>query len=417
MGAAVIGTPFSIFDKKQNKKLRLGLIGSGWYGMVLMKAALKEGNVEVAAICDADQQHLLESSDELEKLQGKRPATFKAYQDLLKAKNLDAIFIGTQPHWHALQFIEACEKEYPVYCEKPLAYDIREGQAMFKAAEAARNIVQIGFQRRQSQAFQAVKDYIKSGKAGEIHQIKAQIHYGANIKDTTVQNPPQTLDWDLWCGPAPKLPYRPSIGHLSWRLEKEYGNGHLVDWGIHHLDIIRRIMDFPAPESAQAAGGIFVLKDKITTPDVLSATWIFNEIPVNWEHKLWGAAEYNQELNNGIFFYGTKATLFASDHKMTIIPNEKDAVKEEKEIRTSDMQERHVHEFLRAVRENKPDLISCHIEDAWHSTTTVHLAMHAYESGKSLNWNAKKHQVENNTEAAQLVMRPYRKGYQHPFKT
>ena len=89
---------------------------------------------------------------------------------------------------------------------------------------------------------------------GKVHQIKAQIHYNASIGDNTIQSPPSSLDWERWRGPAPKLDYRPSIGHMSWRLEKEYGNGHLVDWGIHHIDIIRHIMDFQMPNSILANG-------------------------------------------------------------------------------------------------------------------------------------------------------------------
>lgn len=92
---------------------------------------------------------------------------------------------------------------------------------MVEAAKKAGRIVQIGFQRRQSQALGQARDYLRNGTAGRIVQVEAQIFYTAGLKDTTPQNPPESLDWDLWCGPAPKLPYCPQIGHVAWRLEKE----------------------------------------------------------------------------------------------------------------------------------------------------------------------------------------------------
>ena len=161
IGSAALFTSLNISAHSQEKKIKVGLIGCGWYGMVITKAALKDGNVEVLAICDVDTEHLTKSAEELEKLQGKKPVTYKLYEDLLDHKGLEVIFIASPPHWHALQFIAACEKGYDIYCEKPLAYDIQEGLAMVNAAQKAENIVQLGFQRRQSEAFGKTKEIIQ----------------------------------------------------------------------------------------------------------------------------------------------------------------------------------------------------------------------------------------------------------------
>ncbi len=230
-GTAGVVTSFSLPAFMREPKIKVGLIGCGWYGMVIVNATFKVGGVEIVAVCDVDSEHLENSAREIEKLQGNLPKKFKDYRELLEMKNLEAVIIGTPPQWHALQFVAACEKGLHIYCEKPLAYDVEEGKAMVKAAGKAGNIVQIGFQRRQSVSFQKTKELIENGTTGKIHQIVAQIHYNPGQEDTTIQEPPASLDWDAWCGPAPKLPYRPSIAHKAWRLEKEYGNGHLVDWG------------------------------------------------------------------------------------------------------------------------------------------------------------------------------------------
>ena len=407
-------TAFHIPASAQNRKLKVGLIGAGWYGMVITTSALKTGKVEVVGVCDIDTEHLKKSADEIEKLQGIRPKELIDYRDLLDIKGLEVVMIGTIPHWHAIQFIAACEKGLDIYCEKPLAYDVREGQAMVKAAQKAGNIVQIGFQRRQSKAFIKAKELIETGKIGKVHQIGAQIHYVPDPGDTTIQEPPASLDWETWCGPAPKLDYRPSIAHNKWRLEKEYGNGHLVDWGIHHIDIIRTIMGFGMPESFQSTGNLEVLKGKITTPDTLNATMNFEGCPVHWQHRLWGVGDLNPQYNNGVFFYGEKGTLFAADQKVIIQPAGKEKKREEMDISSNEMQDNHVANFIDAVIAKDRKMLDCKIEDAFQSTATVQLAMISYYTGSKVVWDAAKLEIADNPEAAKLLARPYRGKYQRP---
>lgn len=414
MGSAALASSFYFPSIPADNKLKIGLIGAGWYGMVDIKAALKVGGVEVTAICDVDSDHLNASAKELEKLQGTVPLKFKNYHDLLDIKGLDAVFIGTPPHWHALQFIAACAKGLNVYCEKPLAYDVQEGLAMLNASDKAGNIVQVGFQRRQSAAFKKAKEFIENGKIGNIHQIAAQINYIPEPQDTRIQAPPASLDWEEWCGPAPKLEYRPSIGHKTWRLEKEYGNGHLVDWGIHHIDIIRKIMGEGMPDNIYASGGILALKDQITTPDTLNVKFGFKMAPVIWQHRLWGNGDITKEYNNGIFFYGEKGTIFSDDSKVVIFPAGRDAKREDFLIQTPLMQENHVENFLKAVRNKDKTLISCTPEDAFKSTATVQLAMISYNTGSIVKWDQEKNIIIGNPEASALLKREYRGKYMHP---
>lgn len=408
-------TAFNIPAMGKDKNLKIGLIGAGWYGMVITEAALKVGGVEVVAVCDIDTEHLKNSADKLESLQGSRPKEFKDYNDLLDIKGLDAVFIGSVPHWHALHFVAACKKGVDIYCEKPLAYDIEEGQAMVRAAQKAGNIVQIGFQRRQSKAFAKAKELIHvDKKIGKVYQIGAQIHYNPVLADATIQAPPASLDWETWCGPAPKLDYRPIIGHKAWRLEKEYGNGHLVDWGIHHIDIIRRIMDFDMPTYFESNGGLNILDGKITTPDTLNATMNFEACPVIWQHRLWGTGDFNPQFNNGVFFYGEHGTLFASDNKLILMPAGKDKQQEVMEIRTPEMQENHVANFLNAVKAKDENLLDCKIEDAFQSTATVQLAMVSYYTNSRVEWDFASKEIVNNKEASKLLARPYRGDYKRP---
>jgi predicted dehydrogenase len=401
------------FGQAANRKLRLGLIGAGWYGMVDMQAAWKAGNVECVAIADVDAEHLAQSAAECDKAQGTRPALHKDYRELLNTPGLDGVILATPPHWHALQFIEASKKGVAVYLEKPISYDVREGRAMVDAWKKSGNIVQVGFQRRQPNGFRAARDFIRSGAAGRIVQVDAQIHYRAATPDTKPQDPPSSLDWNVWCGPAPKLPYSPAIAHKTWRLEKQYGNGHLVDWGIHVIDATRVILEEKTPRTIHAVGGLYELQGKITTPDTLSVQFEFERCPVTWRHRIWGAAEYPSDTANGVFFYGDKATVFATDGRWMVIPRGKGDKQEFQVPEAKDAGTRHMAEFLDAIRTgNQP---GCSLDDAYQSTATVQLAMAAYDSDAPVVWDSAHETVANNPAALKLLKREYRPPYKHPF--
>jgi predicted dehydrogenase len=403
--------PSVLRAQEPGRKLKLGLIGCGWYGLVDVEAAFKVGGVEVVALCDVDSQHLAEAADKIEKRQGSRPQTFKLYEELLKAPCLEAVIIATPPQWHALQLIAAVGRGLDVYCEKPLAYDLRECRAMAEAVKASGRIVQVGFQRRQSPAFQAVRAYLQEGKAGRIVCAEAVINYTAGVKDPTPKPPPATLDWDLWCGPAPLIPYSEQVGHKSWRLERTTGHGHLVDWGIHLIDAARVILGEAAPLSVTACGGLYGLKGAITTPDVLTAHFDFASCPLTWRHRLWGAEEYTPDVSNGLFFFGEKETVFVTDDRWVVIPKGRNAERQVNKA-TADAGKLHMAEFLEAVKARRQP--GCTVEEGLLSTAAVKLAMIAYDTGTKVVWNAATEQVVDNPAAASLLRRAYRAPWVHP---
>lgn len=393
--------------------IRLGIVGCGWYGGVILDAAFKAGGVEAVALSDVDSERLEKTAQKVAGLQSRPPRTFKDWRQLLDAPDLQAVVIATPPHWHALPFIEACRRGLDVYCEKPLAYDPREGRAMVDAAKASGRVVQVGFQRRHSAAIRQAARYVADGHAGRIVSAAAQIHYPAQLKDPRPVPPPPTLDWDLWCGPAPKLPYSEQVGHFHWRTEKAYGNGHLVDWGIHWIDSIRMVLGLGMPRSITSAGGTYGLRGRITTPDVLTSHFEFAECPVVWSHRIYGQAEPAPETSIGMTFFGEKETVFLDDSKYVVVPREKDQPRRTVEAK-NDAQGEHVAEWLAAVRTRGQ--VSSPPEDAFLSTTTVQLAMIALAAGGRVDWDAAREQAVDNPRAAALLKRDYRGPWVHPWK-
>ena len=173
-------------------------------------------------------------------------------------------------------------------------------------------------------------------------------------------------------------------------------------------------MDFDMPVSFQTNGSLNILKGKITTPDTLNARLNFEECPVIWQHRLWGTGDLNTQFNNGVFFYGEEATLFASDNKLVLIKKGGAGKQEVFDIQTPEMQENHVGNFLNAVKAKNKGLLDCKIEDAFQSTATVQLAMASYYTNSDVKWDSAKQTVVDNNAATKLLARPYRGGYNRP---
>jgi len=258
-----------------------------------------------------------------------------------------------------------------------------------------------------------VREYVKAGNAGRIVQADVNIHYTAQPLDNTAQEPPATLDWELWSGPAPKLPYSPNIGHKSWRLEQTTGNGHLVDWGIHPIDATRMMLGLGMPRRVTAMGGLYAYKGRITTPDTLTAHFEFEECPVVWRHRLWGAVERDPEFANGVTLYGEKETVFVSDQRWVVMPKGRDAQRRATESKPPvDLGLKHMQEFLSAVRAGKAP--GCTPEDAFRSTATVQLGMIAYRAGRTIEWDEQTERITNDAAANKMLKREYRAPYKHP---
>ena len=167
------------------------------------------------------------------------------------------------------------------------------------------------------------------------------------------------------------------------------------------------------PRAVHAAGGIYYFKGQITTPDILTVHFDFARCPVVWRHRIWGAAEYTPEVRNGIFLYGEKATVFATDSRWVIIPRERNAKREEIAVKGGSLGVRHMADFLNAVRTRTPP--SCVVQDAFRSTATVQLGMIAYHAESKIEWDMARETITNSPKAATYLMRPYRSPWKHPY--
>ncbi len=412
---------------------RVGLIGSGWYGKVDLLRLIQVAPVEVVSLCDVDRKMLDDAAEIVAGRQAskKRPRTYHDYRQMLAEKDLDIVLIATPDHWHALPMIAAVEAGADIYVQKPISVDVREGQAMLAAARKHRRVVQVGTQRRSTPHLIEARDRIlKEGKLGKIGFIETYCYYHMRGQSSPPDTaPPDYLDWEMWTGPAPMLPYNPMKHPRGWRAFKEYGNGILGDMCIHMLDMVRWMLDLGWPTRVASTGGIYVQKkSKANVPDTQTATFSFGDLDVVWEHRTWGS-EPDPKYPWGATIYGDKGTLKLSVYGYDFIPlgggtpihkdvtYELDQYPEDKtekdiEKHVAPAVRRHMLDLLAAIESRGKPVAD--IEQGHISTSSCILANMALQLGRTLTWDEEKGCVKDDEEANQLLARPYRAPWVHP---
>jgi len=246
---------------QDSPKKRVGLIGTGWYGKADLFRLIQVAPVEVVSLCDVDSKMLSEAADMVQSRQksGNRPRTYGDYRKLLAEKDLDIVLIATPDHWHALPMIEAVKNGADVYVQKPISVDVVEGQAMVAAARKYNKVVQVGTQRRSTpHLVEAKEKIIDSGLLGKISHAEVYCYYHMRARENPPNtDPPANLDYEMWTGPAPLLPYNKLVHPRSWRAFNEYGNGILGAVCMHMLDPVRWMLQVCWRTRASRQGRIF----------------------------------------------------------------------------------------------------------------------------------------------------------------
>ncbi len=429
---ALSAMPGYVAYAADQKPLRVGLIGTGWYGKCDILRLIQVAPVEVVSLCDVDKKMVEEAADVVATRQAskKRPRIYHDYREMLKEKDLDLVEVATPDHWHALPMIAACEAGADLYCQKPISVDIAEGQAMLAAARKYKRVVQIGTQRRSTPHLIEARDrFVKEGKLGKVGLVEIYCYYhmraGGNPPDT---QPPENLDYEMWTGPAPMRPYNALCHPRKWRSFMEYGNGIVGDMCVHMLDMTRWMLDLGWPKSVSSSGGILVDKaSKANITDTQAATFDFGDVKVIWQHRTWGAPP-DQRFPWGATFFGDKGTLEASVMGYTFTPAKGDPIHKDVKLELDEYPEDKTEKELEkhvapAIRGHMKNLLACigsrakpvaDIEQGYISTASCILANLSVQANRQLHWDAEKGEIRDDPEANKLLRRPYRAPWIHP---
>lgn len=401
--------------KESSARLKLGLIGCGGRGLGLLKEFASLKGVEVAYVCDPDS---LRTGAALAgaRLTGNAPQAVDDLRRVLDDKSVDAVIVATPDHWHAPAAILACDAGKHVYVEKPCSHNFREGQLLVEAARRSGRVVQHGTQSRSHSLVAHAVQQLHNGVIGDVKVAKAiNVQRRQNIGHATPSAPPAHLDYDLWVGPAPFVPYQSNRHHYTWHWWYDFGTGDMGNDGVHELDIARWGLGVEAhPATVAAVGGKYVFDDDQQFPDT---QYVLFEYPGSrgtpegrrqlvFEMRIW--SPYQPEgFENGNMFYGTdgwmilakSGTVNLFDRKGKPRPLEGEPPK-----RPS-----HQQDFLDAIRLGRQP--SAEIGLGFLSAALCHLGNISTRVGRTLHLDPATGQVLGDDEAARLQRRSYRDGH------
>jgi len=273
-------------SRAAGERIIMGVMGLGGRGTYLAEKFAERPDVEVAYLCDPNTRRFARAREAVEEAQDTRPKMVQDFRKILDDDSVDVMINATPDHWHGLGTIMACQAGKDVYVEKPMAHNIFEGRKMIEAARKYKRVVQVGMQSRTAPYTRKAKEYIRSGKMGDIHLVRVfNMMQHPKQREVPNQPVPEGFDYELWCGPAPKLPYNPS---RRWLNQWEYSCGPIPGDAIHQMDLARYLMgDIPYPKTVAHAGGVNALKDGRETPDTQLATFEYDSLTLMMEATLW----------------------------------------------------------------------------------------------------------------------------------
>ncbi len=416
--------PF-VLAQSSERKFRTALIGSGWWGKNILKEAMACGRCRVTALCDVDSSTLEVSAEQVTDQSGDKPKTYGDFRELLEKEKPEIAIIATPDHWHALQTIAALQAGAHVFVEKPTGHTVMESRAMLKAARESGSVVQTGLHRRIGPQYVEAMKFLKSGAVGPVGMVRLFAHGGGGHENPAPNSaPPEDMNWDLWCGPAPARPFNRKLHPGGWRNFLDYANGTLGDWGVHWLDQVLWWSEEKSPRRIFCAGGRpiagpAVLNDKEQTtdaPDHQAALFEFENFTCTWEHRHF-AGNGAEKHQIGAYFYGTKGTLHIGWRDgWTFYPVDGGNKQVHGEAH---LQEPDGHNlkllwanFLEAIANKQTPVAG--IEIAHRASILPLLAMVSWRVGRSIEWDGAKEQIIADPQATQLLSRPYRAPWQYP---
>ncbi len=396
-----------------NERIRVGFIGTGNRGDQLLRPTLKEKDAEVVAVCDVYDRYLERAAERV----GGDVLQTKDFRRLIERDDIDALFIATPDHWHAIQTVQACDAGKDVYVEKPLSITIYEGRRMVEAARRNKRIAQVGTHRRSSTMLPKLVGLISDGTVGKV--TVARCYRISNMAPDGIGQapdspPPKGLDWDLWLGPRPERPFNKNIAPYKFRWWSAYSS-QIGNWGVHYFDEIRWLLDEEAPLSISAHGGRFAVDDARDIPDTMEAIFefksgrlmVFGQYETSSNPALrTGEAELRGTI--GTVYVGTEANGYE------IIP-ERGGQFEKPEPRMEpmkvkstdgDLTRRHIRNFLDCVKSRKKP--NADIEIGHRSTTFSHLGNIALSTESRIEWDPVNERITNHRSANDLLHYRYR---------
>ncbi|MAJ15818.1 MAG: hypothetical protein CBC27_02305 [Opitutia bacterium TMED67] len=421
LAAATLGFPAIGQVKGANDRVQIALIGCGGRGTQVTSSLAQRSDVVCSQVCDIHEERLVRIADYVaEQQDGRKPILARQMDEVFANKDVDAVVVATPDHWHTPTAILACQAGKDVYVEKPFSHNIWEGRKLVEASRKYKRIVQVGTQNRSASYNIEARDYVQSGKLGDVRLVKVfNLKGGGPFRLGLSAKAPKSFSWDEWLGPAKSREYHSKIFHGGWHYFWDYSGGDLADCGIHQLDLALMVLgDPPAPSAVSASGGRLQHKgDDGEVPDVEILHYDYPEFVMTFEHSHFAnsMSKIDGSIRSGdkfphwlqcatrIEFYGAKDNMMLGRHGggwQVFTSNGK--VVDQKFGRHPDTE--HQQNFIDCIKSrNRPN---ADVGLAQVSTSVMHIGNIAHRVGnQKLHYNASEEQFTNNDSANSLSKR------------
>ncbi len=361
-------------------KLRVAVVGVNGRGMSHVSGFLGKNNCEITTVCDCDEAVIGRAMKAIEAKQGKAPKYEKDIRKVVADRDIDIVSIATPNHWHALMAVWAMENGKDVYCEKPATHNVREGAVMLATARKYKRICQVGTQSRSNPGMRDAIAHVRGGKIGTV-DLAIGLCYkprGSIGKVKEATEPPATMDYDLWCGPAPKAPVMRARVHYDWHWMWATGNGDLGNQGVHEMDKARwGLGKTTMPNTAFSLGGRFGYTDDGETANTQLSVFDYGPEKLIFEVRGLPTGDY-KGAKVGNIWVGTDGYVVCANYAGGIA-YDKDGKETAKFAGGSD--QLHFDNFVKAVRSRKHEELNCDISEGHLSASLCHLANISYRLG------------------------------------
>ena len=402
-----------------NERINLavcGINGRGGSHLTGFSTLKDSHNVMVTTICEVDEAFWAEGGKVIEGKTGVKPKFEWDMRKVFENKDIHAVSFATPNSWHALGTIWACQAGKHVYIEKPIHHVIAEGRKMIEAGKKYKVHIQTGFGSTTNEAM----DFLHSGGIGEVYMarglcIKPRDSFGI-AKDS---QPPASLHYDMWLGPAPMRPYNEKRVHYSWNWFWDTGNGDTGNQGSHQLNAARvGLNKNEHPVSVSSEGGIFGIDPKECeqeTPDTQATILKYadGKMIVFDTRGAYSNAEGINQIKIGNIFYGTEGYMeYGGDwkafRKRETKPFAGAGIGERK---TSAQRSNAFSNFIEVIRSGKDEDLINPVLGGHYSTALPHLANISFRVGRGLRFNGATEKFVNDPEADKLLTKVYRKPF------
>ncbi len=392
-------------------RIVMGVIGTGSQGMSNMRSFIDlKDQVRFVALCDVDAKRLAAAKALVDRTNGSDDCrTYRDFREFMDKETLDAVLIALPDHWHGIIYSLAAMKKWDIYGEKPICRTINDGKVIVEAVKKNNVIWQTGSWQRSQENFHRGAELVINGRIGKVKYIEVGLPDGVKgIGTPPVQEVPEGLDWDLWLGPALKVPYR-GVCHWNWRWILDYSGGQLTDWAGHHIDIANwgTGLEYTGPVEIEGTGvypadGIYNAPVEYDITCRYSNGIVMRVANASRLPKGMGTAWYG---DLGWIHVDRGNRISASDPK---ILEEKISEKEIHLYKSTN----HFQNFIDCVKSRKQTITP--IEPAYRAISVALLGEIAMTTGQTIRWDPEKEEIIGNNVAARLLGRPYRKPWKLP---